>query len=85
MGLFFSRTNFKSLRTVRWKNYPRHGIHGSKLISAIDEAGNLLDAVPRSKKEFIKFNKMGIKITEKGAEYSITATPEPMLHLDASR
>lgn len=43
---------------------------------AIDEAGNLLGAVPDLQKRFpIKLTKMEVKITERGAEYSISATP----------
>ena len=43
---------------------------------AIDEAGNLLGSVEELQKRFpIKINKMDVKITAAGAEYSIQATP----------
>lgn len=43
---------------------------------AVDEAGNLLGAIDDLQKRFpIKFTKMDVKITERGAEYSISATP----------
>ena len=43
---------------------------------AMDDAGEILGSIPELQKRFpVKFTKMGIKITEKGAEYSINAIP----------
>lgn len=43
---------------------------------AIDDAGEIQGAIPDLQKRFpIKFNKLDIKITERGAEYKINATP----------
>lgn len=45
---------------------------------AIDEAGNLKGSIQELQKRFpIKINTMDVKLTEKGAEYIITATPYP--------
>jgi len=43
---------------------------------AIDEAGNLLGAVEKLQKRFpVKLTKLDVKITERGAEYTINSTP----------
>lgn len=43
---------------------------------AVDEAGNLVGAVEELQKRFpIKLTKMDVKLTERGAEYSIAGTP----------
>lgn len=43
---------------------------------AMDDAGNIKGAIPDLQKRFpIKLNKMGIKLTEKGASYELRATP----------
>lgn len=45
---------------------------------AVDEAGNLVGSIQELQKRFpIKINTMDVKITEKGAEYTITASPYP--------
>lgn len=45
---------------------------------AIDDAGNLVGAIDELQKRFpIKLNKLDIRITERGAEYTINATPFP--------
>jgi peptidoglycan LD-endopeptidase CwlK len=45
---------------------------------AIDEAGNLVGSVGELQKRFpIKLTKLDVKLTEKGAEYVINATPFP--------
>ncbi len=52
---------------------------------AYDDAGNLLGSVPDLQKRFpIRLNKMTVKITEKGAEYSIAATPWNHVAFDTS-
>lgn len=51
----------------------------------IDEAGNLVGAVDELQKRFpVKFTKMDVKITERGAEYSISATPFGHTAFDSS-
>jgi len=43
---------------------------------AVDDAGNLLGSIQELQKRFpVKFTNMGIKVTEKGAEYAISARP----------
>jgi hypothetical protein len=52
---------------------------------AVDEAGNLVGAIDELQKRFpVKFTKMDVKITERGAEYAISATPFGHTAFDSS-